>query len=223
MTREEGQQELEQQEQQVDAELNALCYIQTELQAPKGQYNNFGKYSYRSCEDILKALKPLLRQTKTALIIEDDIKQVGERIYVHAVVSLYQGQKMIGSSSAFAREPISKKGMDDSQITGTASSYARKYALNGLFAIDDTKDADTDEHEQTKRNAPAVQAKEPRVPHVEQLVKQKDAMDGSGNLEMLKILAGSAYDYWDAWEMPDNKQVIRDHFDKLAKTFEKAA
>ena len=127
-----------------------LLHIQTELKAPKGQYNNFGKYKYRSCEDILEAVKPLLDKYKAVLTIRDEVIQVGDRYYIKATADIENADKeefcRCVSVSAFAREAESKAGMDASQITGTASSYARKYALNGLFLIDDTKDADTDEH-----------------------------------------------------------------------------
>lgn len=121
---------------------NKLMTIQSNLKAPKGQYNNFGKYKYRSCEDILESVKPLLSQHDCALVITDDIVMLGERIYVKATAKLISGSEHI-ESSAFAREEDTKKGMDSSQVTGAASSYARKYALNGLFCIDDTKDSDT--------------------------------------------------------------------------------
>ena len=120
-----------------------LSGIQCELVATKGQYNNFGKYSYRSCEDILEAVKPLLDKYKVAIVIKDDIVLVGDRFYVKATATLIDsdtGETV--EASAFARESADKKGMDSSQVTGATSSYARKYALNGLFAIDDNKDAD---------------------------------------------------------------------------------
>lgn len=124
-----------------------LMAIQTELKAPKGQYNSYGKYNYRSCEDILEALKPLLKAHNCSLVISDDVEQIGDRYYIKATATLLdnEGEDKI-QNKAFARESLDKKGMDDSQITGTASSYARKYCLNGLFLIDDTKDADTDEY-----------------------------------------------------------------------------
>jgi len=125
-----------------------LQLIQTELKAPKGQTNKFGGYRYRSCEDILTALKPLMSKYECALVITDNIVEVGGRVYVNATASL--GDTLSGdflNANAFAREAETKKGMDDAQITGSASSYARKYALNGLFAIDDTKDPDaTNDH-----------------------------------------------------------------------------
>lgn len=120
---------------------DALLDIQSRLKAPKGQTNNFGHYKYRSAEDILEAVKPLLKENGCFLTISDDIVIVGSRIYVKATVVLSFGKDTI-QTTAFARESESKSGMDASQITGAASSYARKYALNGLFCIDDTKDAD---------------------------------------------------------------------------------
>lgn len=120
-----------------------LLNIQNELKAPKNQYNKFGGYNYRSCEDILEAVKPLLAKYKATLTINDDIVMVGERIYVKADVALINIEDgRIIHNVAFAREEDIKKGMDGSQITGASSSYARKYALNGLFLIDDTKDSD---------------------------------------------------------------------------------
>lgn len=118
-----------------------LIAIQSELKAPKSQYNGFGKYHYRNVEDILEALKPLLKEHKLVLTISDDIVQVGGRIYVKATALLEDGEKTV-TATAYARESETRKGMDDSQLTGSTSSYARKYALNGLFLIDDTKDAD---------------------------------------------------------------------------------
>ena len=119
-----------------------LSKIQADLKAPKGQFNNFGKYKYRNCEDIVEAVKPLLHKENVALLMSDEVVQIGSRIYVKATATILHGEASI-SVTAYAREAEDKKGMDDSQITGAASSYARKYALNGLFAIDDTKDADS--------------------------------------------------------------------------------
>lgn len=120
-----------------------LLNIQCQLKAPKNQYNSFGGYHYRSCEDILEGLKPLLHENKAILVLTDDLVQVGDRYYIKATAKLIDVEKGESiESTAFAREAESKKKMDASQITGSASSYARKYALNGLFCIDDTKDAD---------------------------------------------------------------------------------
>lgn len=123
--------------------MKKLSEIQMKLKTPKGQYNSFGKYKYRSCEDILEAVKPIL--DGATLTLSDDIVEVGGRIYVKAVATIKDGEESV-SVTAFAREAETKKGMDESQITGMASSYARKYALNGLFLIDDTKDSDTMEN-----------------------------------------------------------------------------
>ena len=120
--------------------IKKVANIQQKLKAPKNQYNNFGKYHYRSCEDILEGVKPLLGDL--VLTVNDEIVIVGDRIYVKATATITDGENSI-SNQAFARESLIKKGMDDSQITGTASSYARKYSLNGLLLIDDTKDADS--------------------------------------------------------------------------------
>lgn len=123
-----------------------LMMIQQELKAPKGQYNSFAKYNYRSCEDILEAVKPLCIKNNATLLLNDAVQEISGRFYVVATATLVDTENGDSiSANAYAREPQDKKGMDDSQITGMASSYARKYALNGLFCIDDTKDADTDE------------------------------------------------------------------------------
>lgn len=124
--------------------MKELIVIQEKLKAPKSQFNAFGKYNYRSCEDILEAVKPLLKETKSALIITDKIIELGGRFYFIATVRLYnEDGTVIAESEGCAREEETKKGMDASQISGAASSYARKYALNGLFCIDDAKDSGT--------------------------------------------------------------------------------
>lgn len=123
----------------------AVRDVQSELNAPKSRHSSFGRYDYRSCEDILEAVKPLLKQHGLMLTITDSIEQVGSRYYVKATAEVTDGEHAV-SACAYAREPDTKKGMDESQLTGAASSYARKYALNGLFCIDDEKDADTDEN-----------------------------------------------------------------------------
>lgn len=121
-----------------------LLSIQTELKAPKSQYNSFGKYNYRNCEDILEALKPLMTKYGATVLLDDEIININNRFYVKATahfIDTESGEQI--TTSAFAREEENKKGMDGSQVTGASSSYARKYALNGLFCIDDTKDSDT--------------------------------------------------------------------------------
>jgi len=145
-------------------ELNELVYIQSTLKAPKNQRNTFGGYNYRSCEDIMEAVKPLLKEMNCTLVVSDDIVQVGDRFYVKATAILKTPSGEEYKNSAFAREPLSKKGSDESQLTGAASSYARKYALNGLFCIDDTKDADAlnVNKEYTQQPAPQ-QSPQPQV------------------------------------------------------------
>lgn len=131
-----------------------LMNIQSELKAPKGQYNSFGKYKYRSCEDILEAIKPLLKENACVLTISDSVEMVGDRFYIKATATLRDTESADEISvTAYAREAEDKKGQDSSQVTGATSSYARKYALNGLFCIDDTKDADIEEHRQQQEPA----------------------------------------------------------------------
>lgn len=122
--------------------MKELVTIQSELKAPKSQFNKFGGYKYRKAEDILEAVKPILKDLSCTLVLSDDLIMVGNRIYVKAVATLKNDKGEIEISVGFAREEDKKKGMDDSQVTGAASSYARKYALNGLFAIDDQTDSD---------------------------------------------------------------------------------
>lgn len=123
-----------------------LGEIQQKLNAPKDKVNKFGGYNYRSCEGILEAVKPLLKETKTVLTINDEVVAIGERFYVRATATIWDTEEHdLVSVTAYAREEETKKGMDAAQITGSASSYARKYALNGLFAIDDNKDPDDPE------------------------------------------------------------------------------
>lgn len=139
--------------------MKELIKIQSELKAPKNQYNSYGGYKYRNAEDILEAVKPLLSKYGCIMTITDDILPVGNRIYIKATITLRNndGEKVV--VSAFAREDESRKGFDGAQLTGCSSSYARKYALNGLFLIDDTKDADTDEHQKQTTAKPKKAAK----------------------------------------------------------------
>lgn len=151
---------------------HVLTQIQAELKAPKGQYNSFGKYKYRSAEDILEAVKPKLAKYNAKLVLTDEPVMVGDRIYIKATCE-YEDTDGQLTVTGYAREANIKKGMDDSQITGTASSYARKYALNGLFLIDDTKDADTDAFQKqtrqpatkqpARKTAPAKKAPQPAM------------------------------------------------------------
>lgn len=140
--------------------INKLLSIQAELKVSKNQYNSFGKYNYRSCEDILEAVKPLCVKQGLLLTVTDEIIEVGNRIYVKAVSEITDGQTKI-SAVGYARESENKKGMDDSQITGSASSYARKYSLNGLFLIDDTKDADSTNKHDKDESKPEPQNTQP--------------------------------------------------------------
>lgn len=143
--------------------MKKLVAVQAALKAPKGQFNKFGGYKYRSCEDILEAVKPLLLEQGLQLTITDEPVEVGGRIYIKATATVTDGSET-AAVSGYAREAETKKGMDESQITGTASSYARKYALNGLFLIDDTKDADaTNDHQKPKAAPKPKQAPKPKT------------------------------------------------------------
>lgn len=149
-----------------------LMKIQKELKAPKGQYNSFGKYRYRSAEDILEAVKPLNIENGLLLTLSDEAIVVGDWNYNKATARLTDGENEI-IVTANAREAENKKGMDASQITGTASSYSRKYALNGLYLIDDTKDADTDEYTKQSNNQPKKQMQDKQVGRATLLSKWK--------------------------------------------------
>ena len=144
-----------------------LQIIQTELKAPKNQHNDFGNYNYRSCEDILEGVKPLLVKVKAALTISDEIVNIGSRYYIKATAALHDLESNdVFEISAFAREPENRPKMDEAQVTGSSSSYARKYALNGLFCIDDTKDPDatnTGKKEEPKKKGSSAKGKEKDV------------------------------------------------------------
>ena len=149
----------------METKLNSLAIIQAKVKAPKGQFNSFGKYAYRSAEDILESVKQVVNPMGFSISISDTIIMVGDRFYVQAIATLTDGKETY-TSTAFAREEESKKGMDGSQVTGASSSYARKYALNGLFALDDTKDSDaTNTHGATTSplSAKYVEAKEKQI------------------------------------------------------------
>ena len=158
----------------------SLNYIQSNLKAPKGQFNSFGKYHYRSCEDILEGVKPHLKETNTCLVISDDIVTIGDHNYIKATATLYGADGGAVANSAFAKEPLDKKGMDPSQITGATSSYARKYALNGLFCIDDTKDADTDAYTANTTKT-KTQAKAPSTPVETKTMQEKRVREEYAN------------------------------------------
>lgn len=189
--------------------MEELKKIQSELKAPKGQYNSFGKYNYRSCEDILEAVKPLLSKHNAQLTISDDIVLVGDRVYVKATAKLKTEKEEV-EVSAFAREAETKKGMDESQVTGTASSYARKYALNGLFLIDDTKDADTDENNRARNEA----AKQERTQAEKFTKAQMDEMrkwnDGTFTADELAKFKASAMN----GNLSENFSKMKAEYDK---------
>lgn len=164
-----------------------LSAVQQELKAPKNRRNTFGKYNYRSCEDILEAVKPILAKHKATILITDDISEVGGKVYIQATVRFVDLQvngDMI-TVNAFARESVEKKGMDDAQITGTSSSYARKYALNGLFLIDDVKDPDSDEYKEEAEQKSKASAKKPKDSVLDEYVN-------AGQLETLNMLLKKA-------------------------------
>ena len=177
--------------------IEKLSRIQAELKAPKSQRNNFGNYNYRSCEDILEAVKPLLAREGLVLTITDSIEMVGNRYYVKATATVTDGEKSI-STTAYAREADGRKGMDESQVTGSSSSYSRKYALNGLFCIDDTKDADTMDNTEKPKAAPKAKAKAE--------TGNKDMLIHSISTMAKELGANS----------DDLKEVMRRHFDKTA-------
>ena len=183
--------------------MEALSKIQSELVAPKDLYNKFGNYYYRSAESILEAVKPLLAKHNAQLTVSDEVVVVGDRVYVKATATLTDGTETV-SVTAFAREPSEKKGMDSSQITGATSSYARKYALNGLFLIDDSKDADTEESKNESDARAKAEGSGSNTPKVqrpnytdEQIAMMKKWTDGTFTEEELaefrKRCCGSDY------------------------------
>lgn len=196
--------------------MEALTKIQSELVAPKDLYNKFGNYRYRSAESILEALKPLLSKYNAELIISDDVVCVGDRVYVKATVSITDG-KETKTVTAFAREPSERKGQDTSQITGATSSYARKYALNGLFLIDDNKDADTEENkneadERAKESERESNTQKARPNYTkEQLEKMKKWNDGTFTEEELNRFRKECIseDYANAIERIDAEYMKR--------------
>jgi hypothetical protein len=193
--------------------MSKLLEIQHRLKAPKGQYNNFGKYKYRSCEDILEAVKPILHEVGCTLTLTDTIELIGDRYYIKATAWL-KGEDTDEVVTAYAREAETKTGMDASQITGTASSYARKYALNGLFCIDDTKDADTDEYaEQTRKDKKTATEQKPTKEVFDQnhplWQKALDKMlQGKGSIKALQEVYSIS---------PSVEESIKDYLEKNRK------
>jgi hypothetical protein len=184
--------------------LAKLGAIQATLKAPKNQYNSFGGFNYRSCEDILEALKPLLHAQNCVLVLSDELSMIGDRYYITATATIYDTESGESfSNKASARETAAKPKMDDSQVTGTASTYARKYALNGLFCIDDAKDADTDEYQtqnQTQNyEAPAVQKKQIVCPKCGKPVKGVTKSDGK-KVSAEDVLKGCGGVCWSCYQ-----------------------
>lgn len=199
-----------------------LLDIQKKLRAPKGQWNDYSKFNYRSCEDILEAVKPLLAEHKLAILIADEIEQIGERYYLKATVTLIDAddpeQRL--EISSLARESLTKKGMDDSQVTGATSSYARKYCLNGLFAIDDTKDPDTPSYPTYQGNQGGQGGQPTRKKPVDTRItvaQRKLLVNTARNLkiedkEVIEILGGFGYE--------NSISVDKKDFDKIMNELE---
>ena len=165
-----------------------LLKVQSELKAPKGQFNSFGKYKYRSCEDIVEAVKPLLKEEGLLMTITDDLKLIGERYYIKATVTVIDAETGDKHEvESYAREEESKKGMDGSQVTGASSSYARKYALNGMFAIDDTKDSDsTNNHEMNQDEKPKTGLSDAQVKRLYAIAGKKGYTTADVKTHILK-------------------------------------
>jgi hypothetical protein len=174
-----------------------LLDVQAQLKAPKSQYNSFGKYSYRNCEDILEAVKPICKKVKACVWLSDTLEKVGDRYYIKATatfVDVESGEKL--TAEAYAREEETKKGMDGSQVTGASSSYARKYALNGLFDIDDTKDSDTtNTHGKEKpEETPKEQKPKEKTPRERLIAKLKEMGINATDYAKEKGLSGQVPD-----------------------------
>ena len=169
--------------------VSKLIAVQGELKAPKGQYNSFGKYKYRSCEDILEAVKPLLVKNGLLMTITDDVLMIGDRIYIKATVTVSDGKDSV-TNSAFAREEETKKGMDGSQVTGASSSYARKYALNGMFCIDDTRDSDATNVGDSEPKQAAKPVSPKPAPKTAQLTYEQaiELIENTKNIDELKAI-----------------------------------
>lgn len=196
-----------------------LADIQAHLNAPKNQYNSFGKYKYRSCEDILEGVKPLLKGL--FLSISDEIVLIGDRYYVKATATITDGENS-HSASAMAREEENKKGMDSAQVTGATSSYARKYCLNGLFGIDDAKDADTDEHKQQQNDHKPQNVQQPAKQHQPaNQAKQHDARSPDKFLADFSAYALKANlpELEEAWKAADKRLAGTEQHDKAESVY----
>lgn len=185
-----------------------LIEVQKKLKAPKNQYNSFGKYKYRSAEDILEAVKPLNAEQGLLLTLTDEPILIGDRHYIKATARITDGKES-HEVTAYARESVSKKGMDDSQITGTASSYARKYALNGLYLIDDTKDADTDEYA-NQNNQQTNKATDKQLDLVTNLIRKRSDDNKVRNEIFVKMIQELKLDKaMDNWTSQQASQAIK--------------
>ena len=186
-----------------------IINAQNEIKAPKGQFNSFGKYRYRSAEDILEAVKPVLLKYGLYLTVSDEIVPVGDRVYIKAVATIHDTKSdKTESVQAFAREPIQKKGQDDSQITGATSSYARKYAMNGLFCLDDNKDADTDEfHRQEQKPFRQPEQKSVQAQDVKPSRVQLDSL-----YELAKQKGFTQAQVWKAGRVQSEDQMTMRHY-----------
>lgn len=174
-----------------------LSEVQSNLNAPKNQKNTFGKYNYRSCEDIVQAVKPLLADRDLYLLMSDEIVQIGDRVYLKATAKITDGETSV-ETVGMAREAATKKGMDDSQITGSTSSYARKYALNGLLAIDDSKDADTNEQRQQQDNSPAQAITKTQAAQLQELIVSRGyAVPDACNSLQIQSLSAIPFNQFD--------------------------
>jgi hypothetical protein len=191
-----------------------LAEIQRTLNAPKNQYNSFGKYNYRSCEDILEGVKPLLEGL--FLSISDEVVLIGERYYVRATARITDGETT-HEATALAREELVKKGMDAAQVTGATSSYARKYCLNGLFGIDDSKDADSNEHRKQQESAP----KQKQVPTPEQVLSA--FTDAAGKKETPDELKQAFAKAWKMLDGTPEQEKARDVYEIRKAELEEAA
>ena len=198
-----------------------LAQVQQELIAPKNQYNSFGKYNYRSCEDILEGLKPCLAKVKAAVTVSDEIVMIGDRYYVKAFAAFHDAESgECVSNTAYAREEDSKKGMDASQVTGSTSSYARKYALNGLFCIDDVKDADSRDNrqkeaeEQKKAEAEQKKIESALIPQTKvDVLRAMCERDGVAPETIMKLYKAKALE-----ELTELKfRNISDHWNDIKK------
>ena len=191
-----------------------LIKVQNELKAPKNQYNSFGKYSYRNCEDICESVKPLLLANGLAMFISDNIELIGDRYYIKAIVTVVDtetGETL--TNSALAREEENKKGMDSSQVTGSTSSYARKYALNGMFLIDDTKDSDfTNTHGKDKEEAKTTSTRltEPQI-------KRLYAIAAKASVEKSMVLKAIKQEF----KVEKAELLTKDQYDELCARLEK--